>query len=88
MTSIPLDCKTIGVAQNSLPIICIFTPRHWYLALIFPLGELTSMELGMVHNGMEYLAMYSAEIKDCDAPESNKTDAGAELTRNIPNTTS
>jgi hypothetical protein len=46
------------------------------------------MELGMVHRGMEYLAMYSAEIKECDAPESNKTDAGAELTRNIPNTTS
>jgi hypothetical protein len=46
------------------------------------------MELGMVHRGMEYLATYLAEIKVCDAPESNKTDAGAELTRNIPNTTS
>ena len=37
----------------------------------------------MVHKGMEYLATYSAE-KKCDDPESNKTDAGAELTRNIP----
>ena len=46
------------------------------------------MELGMVHKRMEYLATYSAEIKECDALESNKTDAGAELTRNIPNTTS
>jgi hypothetical protein len=46
------------------------------------------MELGMVHRGMEYLATYTAEIKVCDAPESNKTDAEAELTRNIPNTTS
>jgi hypothetical protein len=46
------------------------------------------MELGMVHRGMECLAMYMAKIKECDAPESNKTDAGAELTRNIPNTTS
>ena len=42
----------------------------------------------MVHKGMEYLAMYSAEIKEYDDPESNKTDAGAELTRNILNTTS
>jgi hypothetical protein len=46
------------------------------------------MELGMVHRGMKYLATYSEEIKVCDAPESNKTDAGAELTRNIPNTMS
>jgi hypothetical protein len=46
------------------------------------------MELGMVHRGMEYLATYSAEIKVYDAPESNKTDVGAELMRNIPNTTS
>jgi hypothetical protein len=46
------------------------------------------MELGMVHRGMEYLATYSAEMNVCDAPELNKTDAGAELTRNIPNTTS
>jgi hypothetical protein len=37
---------------------------------------------------MEYLAMYSAEMNVCDAPELNKTDAGAELTRNIPNTMS
>jgi hypothetical protein len=69
-------------------MICIFTPRHWYTALIFPPGEFTNMELGMVHRGMEYLATYSAEMNVCDAPESNKTDAGAELTRNIPNTTS
>jgi hypothetical protein len=46
------------------------------------------MELGMVHRGIEYLATYSAEIKECDAPESKKTNAGAELTRNIPKTTS
>jgi hypothetical protein len=46
------------------------------------------MELGMVHRGMEYLATYSAEIKVCDASESNKTNAGAELTKNILNTTS
>jgi hypothetical protein len=46
------------------------------------------MELGMVHKGMEYLATYSAEMNVCDAPKSNKTDARAELTRNMPNTTS
>jgi hypothetical protein len=46
------------------------------------------MELGMVHRVVKYLATYSVEIKVCDAPKSNKTDAGAELTRNILNTTS
>jgi hypothetical protein len=55
------------------------------MALIFPPGEFTSMELGMVHRGIEYLAMYSAEIKECNAPGSNKTDAGAELIMNILN---
>jgi hypothetical protein len=42
----------------------------------------------MVHRGIEYLATYSAEMNACDVPESNKIDAGAKLTRNIPNTTS
>jgi hypothetical protein len=46
------------------------------------------MELGMVHRGMEYLATYSAEMNVCDALELNKTDAVAELTRNILDTTS
>jgi hypothetical protein len=46
------------------------------------------MELGMVHRGIEYLATYSAEMNVCDAPESNRTDARAELTRNITNTMS
>jgi hypothetical protein len=58
------------------------------MALICPPGEFTSMELGMEHRGIEYLAKYSAEIKVCDAAESNKTDAWAELTRNILNTMS
>jgi hypothetical protein len=46
------------------------------------------MELGMVHRGIEYLATYSTEMNVCDAPELNKTDAGAKLMRNIPNTMS
>jgi hypothetical protein len=37
---------------------------------------------------MPYFATNWAEIKEYDTPESNKKDAGAELTRNIPNTTS
>jgi hypothetical protein len=69
-------------------MICIFTPRHRYRALIFSPGEFTRMELGMVHRGIEYLATYSTEMNVCDAPELNKTDAGAKLMRNIPNTMS
>jgi hypothetical protein len=26
----------------------------------------------------------SSDMKECDAPESNKTDAGTELTRRVP----
>jgi hypothetical protein len=34
------------------------------------------------------LATNADEIKECDAPESNKIVAGCELAKNIPSTTS
>jgi hypothetical protein len=66
-----------------LPIICIFTQDTNTKPSYFPQVNSLDMELGMVHRRMVYLATYLAEMKECDAPESNKTDAGAELTRNI-----
>jgi hypothetical protein len=37
--------------------------------------------------GMLCFSMNDSVINECDAPESNKTDAGTELIRNIPYTT-
>jgi hypothetical protein len=38
--------------------------------------------------GMLCFSMNDSVINECDAPESNKTDAGMEFIRNIPYTTS
>ena len=59
----------------------MFTLGHMYAAFIPLPGELTNMGFGMILMGMLYFATYSAVMKECDAPESNKTEAGAELTR-------
>jgi hypothetical protein len=42
----------------------------------------------MVVIGRLYLATELDDMNECDAPESNKTIAGCELARNIPNITS
>jgi hypothetical protein len=49
---------------------------------------LTSMVCFMIVMGSWCLTTNDDDIKECDAPESNKTVAGCELARNIPNTTS
>jgi len=43
------------------------------------------MGFGMILMGMLYFATYSAVMKECDAPKSNKTEAGAELTKKHTN---
>jgi hypothetical protein len=42
----------------------------------------------MIVMGSWCLTTNDDDIKECDAPESNKIVAGYELARNIPNTTS
>jgi hypothetical protein len=56
--------------------------------ILSPLGELTSMVCFMVLIGRLYFATKLDDMNECDAPESNKTVAGCELGRNIPNITS
>jgi hypothetical protein len=40
----------------------------------------------MIVMGYRCFTTNDDDIKECDAPESNKTVAGCELARNIPNT--
>jgi hypothetical protein len=66
----------------------ILSAGHICFVLISPLGELTSMVCFKIVMGRWYFATNIDDIKECDAPESNKTAAGCKLARNIPITTS
>jgi hypothetical protein len=66
----------------------ILITGHICFVLISPPGELTSMVCFMIVMGKSCFTTNDEDIKDCDAPESNKTVVGCELARNIPNTTS
>jgi hypothetical protein len=68
--------------------MAILTARHICFVLISPPGELTSMVCFIIDMGRWYFATNVDDIKECDAPESNKTIAGCELVKNIPSTTS
>jgi hypothetical protein len=65
----------------------ILIAGHICLVRISPPGELTSMVCFMIVMGSRCLTTNNNDIKECDAPESNKTVAWCELARNIPNTT-
>ena len=58
------------------------------MAFMSPPGELMCNILFRGYLGMLCFSTNDSVINECDAPESNKTDAGMELTRNIPYTMS
>jgi hypothetical protein len=66
----------------------ILIAGHICFVRISPLGELRSMVCFMIVMGSWCLTTNDDDIKECNAPESNKTVAGRELARNIPNTMS
>jgi hypothetical protein len=66
----------------------ILMAGHISLVLISPPGELTSMVCFMFATGRLCFATKLDAMNECNAPELNKTVAGRELARNIPNTTS
>jgi hypothetical protein len=88
MTSIPHDSKTIKLATKSTPLILRFTFGHSYLAGISPLRELTIIWHLSRAMGRLCFSTYAADMKECDAPESNSTTAEMSLKENIPMTTS
>jgi hypothetical protein len=66
----------------------ILIAGHICFVLISPPGELTSMVCFMIVMGSWCFTINDDDIKECDAPESNKIVAVCELVRNIPNTMS
>jgi hypothetical protein len=68
--------------------MAILIVGHIGLVFISPLGELTIMMYLTMVTGRLGFATNFDDMKECDAPESNKIVAGYEFARNIPNTTS
>jgi hypothetical protein len=68
-------------------MLILITGHIWFVR-ISPPGELISMVCFMIVMGSWCLTTTDDDIKECDAPELNKTVAWCELARNIPNTTS
>jgi hypothetical protein len=81
------DSRTMRMVTKSTPLILRFTFRHSYLAGISPPGELTIIWYLSRARGRLCFPTYVADMKECDAPESNSTTAEVSLMRNIPMTT-
>jgi hypothetical protein len=88
MMYMPLESKMMRFAKKSIPLMVILTAEHICFVLISTPSELTSMVCFIIDMGRWYFATNVDDIKECDAPESNKTIAGCELVKNIPSTTS
>jgi hypothetical protein len=76
------------VPQKVYPLMAILIAGHICLAFISPPGELTSMVYFMTAIGRLCSATNFDDMKECDAPESNKIIAGYEFAGNIPSITS
>jgi hypothetical protein len=66
----------------------ILIVRHICLVFISTLSELKSIVCSMVAIDRVRFATKLDDMKECEAPESNKSVVGCELARNIPSTTS
>jgi hypothetical protein len=88
MMYMPLESKMMRFAKKSIPLMVILTAEHICFVLISTPSELTSMVCFIIDMGRWYFATNVDDIKECDAPDSNKTIAGCELVKNIPSTTS
>ena len=78
--------KTMGGTWNSRPSISTGTLRLTMVVRHWPAGVCTTSGLFISSNLRPCMDAKSSDMKECDAPESNKTEVGAELTRRVPNT--
>jgi hypothetical protein len=76
--SMPLESMMMRFDRKSTPL----------MAIISHPGELTSMVYFMMAMDKLCFATNFDDMKECDAPESNKIVARCEFVTNIPNTTS
>jgi hypothetical protein len=76
------------VREKVYPLMAILIAGHICLVFISPPGELTIMVYFMMVVSKLCLVTNFDDMKECDAPKSNKIVAGCEFAHNIPNTTS
>jgi hypothetical protein len=86
--SMPWESMMMRFEKKSTPLMAILIVSHIFLVFISPLGELTIMVYFMMVVCRLCFGTNFDDMKECDAPESNKIIAGCEFARNIPNTTS
>jgi hypothetical protein len=88
MMLMPFDSKAMRLETKSTPLILRFAFGHSYLAGISPPRELTIIRHLSRARGRFCFSTYAADMKQCDAPESNSTTIEVSLTINIPMTPS
>jgi hypothetical protein len=76
MMSMPLESKMIRFAKKSTPLMIILTAGPICCVLMSPPGRLTSMGCFIIDMARWCFATNANDIKEWDAPESNKTVAG------------
>jgi hypothetical protein len=76
------------VQQKVYPLMTILIAGHIRLVFISPPGELISTVYFMMVIGRLCFAIGFDDMKECNAPKSNKIVAGYEFARTIPNTIS
>jgi hypothetical protein len=86
ITSIPLDVRTTRSAWKSIPLILRLTHGHTWVDFISPFGDLTNKCAFTELIGISCFATNCSVLKECDAPESNKTITGTELIGNVSST--
>ena len=84
MRSILEDFRIMGDAKNSNPSIS--TETLWLTMEVWhwPAGGFTTSGVCISSYLMPCMNANSADMNECDAPVSNKTDAGTEFTRSVP----
>ena len=89
----PRDIYAWGLQHNRIcqklyPLISTLTLGHIRVACISPPGKLIIICFFIGHFGILCSLTNRCAMKECEAPESNKTNAGLELTRYVHITTS
>src|ERR1041385_3624709 len=84
MRSMVEDFRRMGEAKNLIPSISMvvfgtsMVVRHWLMGVRTTIGGFIVSYLKLCKNAN------ASDMNECDAPVSNKTVAGMELTRRLP----
>ena len=84
MRSMVEDFRMMGETRNTIPSISIVTLGTILEVWHWPPGVRTTIGGFLFSNVMLCDNANASDMNECDAPESNKTVVGTELTRRVP----